>query len=922
MEALRRFLLRIGAAIRPDRAEDDLAREMNAHLVLLEERFLSEGMTSDEARLAARKAFGGVDQAKEHQRDARSIRWIEDLQRDVRYALRSLRRSPAFTVAAVLTLAIGIGATTAIYSVVDTVLFQPLPFPGGDRLVRITEPELNPRTMRGITYDEYLEWSKRSTTLAAISAHTFNPQVMIPTREGGARLTAATISPNYFEVLGVRAVLGRVIQTSDERNPDVIVLSHGTWQRYFRAAPDAIGSVIELRGSIGGGPSNLGAQAGEPRRLLTIVGVLPEEYDTLGLVFDFYLPLTPGMYGRSPGVTVRARLRDGVSLAAANEEANAIGNAVRAARPATEPPLTMPRFSVVPMIEEMVNPIRPALRVFLVAVVVVLLIVCANVANLLLARGTARARELAVRLAIGASRARLVRQMLTECLVLSVIGGTLGAALGAAGVNVVKRLATIDAQGVFRISFGGHLLPRIQEVGVDGRIFVIAMGLSILASIIFGVLPALHLSRVSQLQAMGPRGGGSSSGETRTRTALVISQLVFATMLLVGAGLLVNSFVNLSRVEKGYDPARALAFQLVLPPEYATERKAATIESLLGALRAVPGIEHAGFAYAGILLGVEDTVGTFRPPGRTLEEMQSELAKPRLKSLSHGYLQAMGVPLVSGRYLDGRDDASAPVAVMVNRTVAHRYFSDANPVGQTMVWRPGTIELPVQVVGVVEDIRQGRVASPPYAEIFMDYRQVMAVQQQLGAPKQRLEQISFGFLSFGVRTRGNPTSAIPAVRTVVQKTDANATIDAIHPMEQMVGYSTARQRFYAVLLGIFAIVAGVLAAIGIYGVLAYSVVQRTQEIGIRMALGAERSQVMAFVMRRGIMLAAIGIVAGLIGAFASARYLQSMLFGVEPRDPGTFITVAVMFALVAAAAAYLPARRATRVDPMVALRVD
>ena len=919
MAGLRQLLLRVLSPFRNGHAENELTREVESHLALLEDEFIAKGLSPADAKLAARRAFGGVEQAKERQRDARSFRWLDDLQRDVRYAIRSLRRSPAFTVAAVLTLAIGIGATTAIYSVVDAVLIQPLPFPDSGRLVRLSEPELNPRTMRGVNYHEYLEWRSRTQTLSGMIANTFNPQVMIQTREGMARLTAAEVSANTFDVLGVRAAHGRLIQASDDGNPDVMVLSQSAWRRYFRSEIDAIGSTIELRGNLAG-PSNLGANAG-PGRLLTIVGVLPDSYDTLGLVFDFYTPLVSSA-GRNPGVTVRARLRDGVSLEAANEEANAIGNAVRPPRPDTEIPLTQPRFLLVRLVDELVAPIKPALQVFLVAVAVVLLIVCANVANLLLARGTSRARELAVRLAIGASRTRLVRQILAECLVLAIVGGTIGAGVGAAGLRLVKQLATIDAQGVFRISFGGHLLPRIQEIGVDERVLFIAIALSIVASIVFGVLPALHLSRVSQLQAMGTRSGGSTRAETRTRTTLVVSQLVLATVLLVGAGLLVNSFINLSRVEKGYDPAQALAFQLVLPPQYATARKAATIESIIAALKARPEVEEAGFAYAGILLGIEDTVGTFTPPGRAYEEMLADPLKPRIKALTHGYLKAMGATLLSGRHLDGRDAGSAPVVAVINRSVARKFFGDGNPVGATMVWRPGKIEVPVEIVGVVEDVRQTRVERPSYPEIFMDYRQVMAVHQRMGMPKQRIEQISFGFMSFGVRTRDDPAAAIPVVRDVVRATDPLATIDAIHPMEDMVGYSTARQRFYAVLLGIFAAVAGILAAIGVYGVLAYSVVQRTHEIGIRMALGAERGQVMALVMRRGVALAGVGIVIGLIGAFAGASYLQSMLFGVEPRDPATFLAVAAAFAVVAVAAAYLPARRATKVDPMVALRVD
>jgi putative ABC transport system permease protein len=928
MASFRQFLLRIATLFRSGRAERDLDREIDSHLALLEDEFIAKGMAAADAKLAARRAFGGVDQTKERQRDARAFRWLADVPRDLSYALRSLRKNRAFTAAAVLTLAIGIGATTAIYSVVDTVLLRPLPFAGSDRLVAITEPD-RPRNLPGINYQEYLDWRSRATMLESMAAMTFNPQIIMQTREGTVRMTAAVISMNYFEVLGVSAGRGRLIGGADTANPDVIVLSRNAWRTHFKSNPDAIGSVIELRGGLFGGPSNLGATAAQPSRLFTVIGVLPETYDTFGLVHDVYLPLTPAMYARPPGVTIQARLREGVTLVAAQEEANAIGNAIRPPRPKDAPALTAPRFRVSSVKDDIVQPIRPALQVFFVAVGVVLMIVCANVANLLMARGTARAREIAVRLAIGASRARVMRQILTECLVLAAIGGVLGAALGAAALILIEQLATINAQGVFRIVFGGNLLPRLQEVSIDGRVLLTALVLSLLSSILFGVLPAWQLARVNQLQALGNRGNSGSRRDARVRTALVLSQLVLATVLLVGAGLLLNSFISLSRVEKGYDPSNVVAFQLVLPAEYATERKAATIESLLAALRGKTDVERAGFAYAGILLGLQDTVGYFVPPGRTFEEMQSEDQKPRLKSLSPGYLETMGVPLLSGRYLEERDGAG-PLTVVVNRSVARRYFGDANPVGQTLIWRTGQglnanlqpFDAPLEIVGVVEDVRQGRVAEPAYAEIFMDYRQVRAVHERMRFPKGRVEQISFGFMSFGVKTRTEPSAFIPAIRDAVRGVDPNASLDAIHTMDEMVGYSTARQRFYAVLLGIFAGVAGLLAAIGIYGVLAYAVVQRTQEIGVRMALGAERRQVMSLILRRGVMIAAIGITVGIAGAFAGARYMQSMLFGVEPRDPATFAGVALMFAAVALIASYLPARRATKVDPMVALRVD
>jgi predicted permease len=922
MATLRQFFQRLLTAFRHHRAEDELAREIQSHLALLEAKYLRDGMSPGDAKLAAQRAFGGVEQVKEHQRDARAFRCVDDARKDSVYAVRSLLRNPSFTVAAVLTLAIGIGATAAIYSVIDRVLLAPLPFPEGDRLVVLREPERAPRTP-GLSYSEYLEWRSRTTTLSGVSSIGVNPQVILPTREGTARLTAGIISTNYFEVLGVQAALGRTIGSADDANPDVVVLSHNAWQTHFRSDPATVGSVIELRGTLVG-TSNTDARPGASGRLLTVLGVLPGDMQELGTPIDFYTPLVLAPGGRAGAGTVRGRLRDGVSLAEANDEANAIGNAVRPPRPASDPPLTKSRFLVEPLKDGIVGEIRPALRVFLTAVAVVLLIVCANVANLLLARGSVRSREMAVRLALGASRARVVRQILTECLVLAVIGGSLGAVLGAAGVALIKNLATVTAPGVMRFGAGSNLLPRLNEVTVDGGILGLALALSLAASLVFGLLPALHLSKTSHLQAMGSRGAGESRRESRTRIALVVTQMVMATVLLVAAGLLANSFLNLSRVEKGYDPSNALAFYLVLPAEYSVARKAETIESLLMELRQMPDVAAAGFAYAGILLGLEDTAGDFVPPGRSLEEMKQEATKPRLKSVSQGYLEAMGVPLLAGRTFDGQDSATAPPAVVLNRTVARQLFGDVNPIGATLAWHSDVykVHAPVQVVGIVEDVRQGNVSRPAYAEIFMDYRQVAALVERGGASKLAIERLAFGFLSFGLRTRDNPEAVIPAVRQTVRALDANAGIDAISPMEQMVANSVARQRFYAVMLSVFAGVAGLLAAIGIYGVLAYAVIQRRQEIGIRMALGAQRSQVLALVFRRGLLLAAAGIAVGLIGAAAASRYLQGMLFGVEPLDTATFAAVGLAFAAVAGLASYLPARRATQVDPMVALRVE
>ena len=852
-----------------------------------------------------------------------NIRWVDDAWRDTVYAVRSLAKSGGFTAAAVLTLSVGIGATTAICSIVHTVLLRPLPLIDADRLVKIVEND-RPRNMPGVNHVEYLDWRSRATTLSGLAAATFNPQVVMPTPGGLIRVTGGFVSSNYFEVLGARAMLGRTLLSSDDANPDLMVLAFYAWQRHFGSDPGVIGSVIEFRaGSLAG-------------RSMTVVGVMPESMETIGGPLDFYTPIvatTNAQFVRLASMT--GRLRDGTSMTAASEEANAIGMAVRPPRPASAPPLTKARFEVQSLKDGVMGPrpgsqggadtatLRSALHIFLSAVAVVLMIVCANVANLLLARGTARRRELATRLALGASRSRLVRQLLAECVVLGVAGGVLGAALAAAGVSLVKRMATIEAEGVFRIVFGANILPRANEVGIDLRLFAMTFAVAVITTFVFGLLPALHLSRTNHLQVIGSRGAGTARRETRIRTLLVVGQLAMATVLLVGAGLLSTSFVNLATVEKGYNAANVLAFQLVLPGEYSTARKAESIEAVLGAVRAMPSVAAAGFSYAGILVGIQDTVGSFVAPGRTLDEVSKETDRPRLKSLSAGYLEAAGATLLDGRLISERDSAHAPPVIVINRTVQRRYFGAASPVGAFMDWHGGRgPHVPVQVVGVIADVRQSSLDREPYPEIFMDYRQVIALQERWGAPKGMVDQLAFGFMSFAMRTRGDPAEVIPAVRQVITRVDPNAALDAIMPLDRLVANSVARQRLYAVMLAVFASVAALLAAIGVYGVLAYAVVERTREIGLRMALGAARQQVLGLVLGRGLSCAAIGIGLGLAAAAAGMRYLQAMLYGITPLDGVTFAIVAVAFTAVAALASYLPARRATEVDPMVALRVE
>ena len=851
------------------------------------------------------------------------MRWFSDAGQDVRYAVRSLRRSPGFAVIAIVTLALGIGATTSIYSVVDTILLQPLPFVDGDRLVRVVENVPSPvagrpAVQRGVSYQEFLEWRERSRTLADAFAVSTS-ETVVRTGEGRARLWGGATSANTFSLLGARAMLGRTLETNDDANPNVVVLSFETWRRLYHADPGAVGTTLEFRADFN---ASFTPELDRPRAM-TIVGVMPAVFELPTGPMDFYTPFLVDASKPSPRVTLIGRLRSEVSLPVATDEANVIGRAVRPPRPANAPPLQGPRFEVQSLKERMVEGLRPALRVLLAAVAVVLLIVCANVANLLLARGTGRQREMAVRFAIGASRGRVVRQALTECMVLAIAGGGLGALIAASGVTLVKALTSVDAPGIFRLGFGTSILPRGHEVGVDSRMFGIVFGIAAMTSLMFGLLPAVHVSRTDALHAIGSRGGGTGPGASRMRAALVVGQLVMATMLLVGAGLLMRSFVTLSTVERGYDPSNVLAFQLVLPTDYSVARKAGTIDAILDRLRATPEIESAGFTRAGLLIGEALTIGTFVPQGRTVDEMRADPVRPLVRAVSSGYLTAVGARIIDGREFHPADTVASTPAIVISHAVARRFFGAVSPVGQFVDWYPGKGSASaMQVVGVVEDVRNTSPDREPNPEIFVEYRQLLALQQRWGDSKQRQEQIAIGFLSFAVHTRGNSASAAPAVTRIIRAVDSNAGIDAIIPLDRLVANSVARPRFYAVTLGVFAGVAAVLAAIGIYGVLAYAVVQRTREIGIRMALGAQRAQVLGLVLRNGLILAAVGIALGLGGAVATTRLLQGMLFGITPLDPLTFGAVCLLFGLVATVASYLPARRATTVDPMVALRSE
>ena len=912
--------------------DHDLSNELDVFLAASVAHKMESGLSREEAIRAARLELGSPTAVREAVGDVGWTATWDATWRDLRYGVRSLARNGGFTLAAVITLGLGIGVTTAVFSIVNTVLLQPLPYRDSNRLVRIVE-RAAPRTAEAallrrtsMGWSEMVEWRARSTTLADL-AYTISPPItLMPTPEGSARLSGTLVSSNVFSILGAQALLGRTLDTRDEATgSNTVVISAGAWQRYFQGDPGIVGRTVRLKTQ---GPE-AGFLDGTP---LTIVGVMPREFDFPVPYCDYWAPITDASRVRSwPGSgSVIARLRDGVSAAAATDEANVIGEALRpkpSSGPLSQPlPRGTRRFDVEPIKEQAIAASRAALTTLALAVGVVLLIVCANVATLLLARGTARHREIAVRLAIGASRSRIARQLLTESAILCAIGGGVGVLLAIGGVQVLRSLASPNAQGPFLISFRGTMIPRLHEVVVDGRMLAIAIGLSAFTALVISVLPVLRLSRIDHVQAIGVRGAsGDASGarsDTRLRNLLVAGQLATATVLLVGAGLLVNSFSRLARVDPGWNASGLLTFYLVIPQEYTTPRKAMLIEELLGELRGMPGVQGAGFTYAGPLLGLIDHFGVFVPPGRAPEEMRGIPDAPQIRSVSHDFLPTMGVRLLAGRWLGPRDDGGAPPVLVVNRSLSKRFFGSDDPVGQ-LVHLDGRMDLPPQqVVGVVDDMRQARLDQEPAPQFFVDYRQVLALTQARRMPVPAQERLAFGFLSFVVRTDGEPAQLMTPVRSLIGRVDSNVGIDAMLPMEQLVASSLTRHRFYTAIMGAFAAIAVLLSAVGIYGGLAYAVGQRTREFGVRMALGARSRDVLATVLRQGLLLTGIGIGIGLFGAIALTRYLEGMLYDVQPLDPTTYGSVVALFTAVTSIASYLPARRATRIDPMTALRCE
>jgi putative ABC transport system permease protein len=811
--------------------------------------------------------------------------WLEDARRDLQYTFRRLGGAPGFTAVAILTLALGIGATTAIFSIVHALLLKPLPYKDADRLVRF------PLTDGGATHPtvaEVIELRRRTNTLSHAACFFPHDTLTLTGQEATAHLEGWRAEPAIFEMLGVQPLLGRLFDASDAAPgaDAVIILSYTMWQRRFGGDPSVLGRTLILDG--------------EAR---SVIGVMPQGFEfpyELGR-WEYSVPLVVDEGSQDIALPMMARLARDVSIQGASTEVSGILREIKSEERS---------YRFVRIQEELVAPVKRALLMLTVAVGFVLLIACVNTANLLLARTSARQREIAIRSALGAGRGRMIRHLLTESVMLALLGGVGGTLLAFGGIRLLRALATTLSRMDLGVDIG---FPRLSEVTIDAPVLVFTLATAVITGVLFGAAPAFRCSRPGHMDLLRegttfPFSGFGLFGRYRVRGLLVVVEIALAMTLLIGGGLLMRSFITLVSVDLGYEPANVLTFQVAMPKDrYPGEQIGMFAEDLVARLRSTPGIEAA--AYAPLLPMVtllEHTAWFRRTP---VPPSQPPARQEDLRGVSQDYFTVMGIRVVAGRAFDEHDRAGRARVLVINDALARRDFPGANPIGETVYLVRDRD--PWQIVGVVEDVRQAGLDEEPRPQVFVDSRQWRGM-----APGLRLLQY------YAVRTSGDPMAVISSVRSVLHNLDPQTALYNVAPMSQIVSNSITRPRLYAVFVSIFAGVAVALAAIGIYGTMAYSVAQRTREIGIRMALGAQRAEVMRLVLGQTLVLTVVGILGGISGAAAVTRYLEGMLFGLTPLDPATFITVSVLFTLVATIASYLPARRATRVDPLIALREE
>ncbi|HEX8699649.1 MAG TPA: ABC transporter permease [Myxococcaceae bacterium] len=862
--------------------EQQLDEELRFHLEMEARRHEEQGLSPQAARALAEREFGRVERYKDEVRDVRGITWMDDVSRDVRFAWRTLRKSPTFVLVAVLCLAFGIGANAAIFSVLDAVLLRPLPYSEPDRLARLYETQsASGQSSNGsVSWANYLEWSEQVKGFSGITAYTIQSK-NLSGPEGAERLKAVASTANLFDVLGVQPRLGRGFLPEEDASgaAQVVVLREGLWQRRFGANPSILGQTLTL-----------------DSQPYTVIGVMPEAARfPAGSQTDLFIPLArPADFGNQRGhhfLSVIGRLSQDVALETANSELRQVARRLEEAYPQYQ---TGRSATAIALAETVVGKVRPALLMLLGAVGLVLLIACANVANLLLARAASRRQEVAIRLALGASRARLVRQMLVEGMLLSLGGALLGLLLALWGLSTLESLVQ-------------RALPLAGGIPLQGRIFGFLLLVATGSAVLFGLVPALQATRGdlrSGLTGAGERASGPGSHH-RFRNGLVVAEIALSLILLVGAGLLLRDFVTLLRTEPGLDASHVLTAHLPVPSgKFTAEQRGPRLfEPVLERARNLPGVKSAGLI---TLLPIQKsgvncsyTLDGEPPPAPGQEPMAE------IRFTSPDFFRSLGIPLLAGRDFTDEDGHQPELRVIINQAFARRHFPVQDAVGQRLRINGdvGTI------IGVVADVRQAGLHQAPLTEMHIPYNHPRYVDW-------------FDDVTLVLKTTVNPTSMTAALQDAVRLVDLEQPLYQVLTMEEVIGGSVAERRLNLLLLGTFALMALVLAITGLYGVIAYLVAQRTREIGIRVALGARTWDVVWLVMRQGGRLTALGIAVGILGALGLSRVMESLLHGVSARDPLTLGTLAALLGCVALVATWLPARRAARVDPVIAIKSD
>jgi len=881
---------------RKERTEDRLDSELRFHLEQRARELAEAGVTPEEAGRRARIEFGGVEGIKEECRESRRVHVIETLLQDIRYSLRMMRGNLGFTTVAILTLALGIGANTAIFSVVNGVLLNPLPYPNPEQLVGLHESKANFQN-GSISYPNSLDWRKDNRSFSGMAIMRRYAFSLTGTGEA-EQVDGLFVSSEFFDLLGVRPVIGRTLHPGEDAigAAPVALIAAGLWQRKFGSSPDVLGKGITLDG-----------------RSFNIIGVIPAGFSLpfQGYsAWDVYLPIgqwsNPLLPDRRAGLGIHglARLKPGVSVDKARADMARVTANLAAAYPDANKGIGA---SMIPLREQIVGRVQPFLLVLLAAVGFVLLIACVNVANLLLARSTARTREFAVRISLGASRRRIIRQLLTESILLATAGGALGLALAAWGESTLVR--TLPAN-----------LPRAGEIKVDAHVLIFTMVASLLSGVVFGLAPALKTSRADLLARTRAGGHNASPARHRAQGAFVVVEIGMALVLLVGAGLMIRSLTRLWRIDPGFDSHNILTFSISLPPSMMkapADAVRAGFRELDDKIASVPGVRAEAPSWGSFPLQSDDET-LFWMDGQPKPASPNDMNWAVSYVVGPDYLKVMRTPLLRGRFLEARDNEHSPLVAVIDEALAAKFFHNQDPIGKRIYMfdsTPGAGSPLVQIVGVVKHVKQWSLDADE-----------KSLQAQMYRPFMQLPDLAMALSPSGtgivVRSEGDPTALFASIRAVLLQMNGEQTLFGPISMEQIISDSLAARRYSMILLGAFAGLALLLASVGIYGVISYVVGQRTQEIGIRVALGAQRSHVLRLVIGDGARLIVLGLAAGVAAALALTRLMATLLFGVSATDPVIFGCVAGLLAMVGLSACYVPARRATRVDPTMALRAE